>query len=36
MGRMDDEAEKLAAAWRPWRSHAVLHLWNSLETAPWV
>jgi AraC family transcriptional regulator of adaptative response / DNA-3-methyladenine glycosylase II len=26
------EADTLAAAWRPWRSYAVLRLWNSLET----
>jgi 3-methyladenine DNA glycosylase/8-oxoguanine DNA glycosylase len=31
---MDDEADKLAAAWRPWHRYAVLHLWNSLETTP--
>jgi len=27
-------AEAHAQAWRPWRSYAVLRLWNSLETAP--
>ncbi len=26
-------AEALAEAWRPWRSYAVLKLWNSLETS---
>lgn len=26
------EADALAQAWRPWRSYAVLRLWNSLET----
>ncbi len=25
------EATKRAEAWRPWRSYAVMHLWNSLE-----
>ena len=25
------EADQLAQAWRPWRSYAVLRLWNSLE-----
>jgi AraC family transcriptional regulator of adaptative response / DNA-3-methyladenine glycosylase II len=28
------EADVLAQAWRPWRSYAVLRLWNSLETTP--
>lgn len=27
-------ADALAEAWRPWRSYAVLRLWNSLETDP--
>ena len=27
-------ADAHAQAWRPWRSYAVLRLWNSLETAP--
>jgi AraC family transcriptional regulator, regulatory protein of adaptative response / DNA-3-methyladenine glycosylase II len=27
------EAEAIAQAWRPWRSYAVLRLWNSLENA---
>ena len=26
------DADALAQAWRPWRSYAVLRLWNSLET----
>jgi AraC family transcriptional regulator of adaptative response / DNA-3-methyladenine glycosylase II len=26
------EADAVAAAWQPWRSYAVLRLWNSLET----
>jgi AraC family transcriptional regulator, regulatory protein of adaptative response / DNA-3-methyladenine glycosylase II len=26
------EADALAAQWQPWRSYAVLRLWNSLET----
>ena len=26
--------ERLAEAWRPWRSYAVVHLWRSLEDAP--
>lgn len=26
------EADAIAAAWQPWRSYAVLRLWNSLET----
>lgn len=26
------EADRLAAAWQPWRSYAVLRLWKSLET----
>ena len=25
------EADQMAQAWRPWRSYAVLRLWNSLE-----
>jgi AraC family transcriptional regulator of adaptative response / DNA-3-methyladenine glycosylase II len=25
---------ELAEQWRPWRSYAVLHLWNSLSTTP--
>ena len=25
------EADRMAQAWRPWRSYAVLRLWNSLE-----
>ena len=25
-------ADAIAQAWRPWRSYAVLRLWNSLET----
>ena len=28
------EADRRAAAWRPWRAYAVLRLWNSLETTP--
>jgi AraC family transcriptional regulator of adaptative response / DNA-3-methyladenine glycosylase II len=28
------EADAVAAAWQPWRSYAVLRLWNSLETTP--
>ncbi|CAG1018916.1 putative bifunctional transcriptional activator/DNA repair enzyme AlkA [Burkholderiaceae bacterium] len=28
------EADAVAAAWQPWRSYAVLRLWNSLETSP--
>lgn len=28
------EADVQAAAWRPWRSYAVLRLWNSLEKLP--
>ena len=36
-GRLFDQpsqraAEALSQAWRPWRSYAVLRLWNSLET----
>ncbi|MEQ1806838.1 MAG: adenosine deaminase, partial [Burkholderiaceae bacterium] len=27
------DAQAKAQAWRPWRSYAVLRLWNSLETA---
>jgi AraC family transcriptional regulator, regulatory protein of adaptative response / DNA-3-methyladenine glycosylase II len=27
------EADAKAEAWRPWRSYAVLRLWNSLENA---
>ena len=27
-------ADALAAAWRPWRSYAVLHLWRSLDASP--
>ena len=27
------EATALAEAWRPWRSYAVMHLWNSLAAA---
>jgi AraC family transcriptional regulator, regulatory protein of adaptative response / DNA-3-methyladenine glycosylase II len=27
------DADALAQKWQPWRSYAVLHLWNSLETA---
>jgi AraC family transcriptional regulator, regulatory protein of adaptative response / DNA-3-methyladenine glycosylase II len=26
------EADAIAKQWQPWRSYAVLHLWNSLET----
>lgn len=26
--------ERLAEAWRPWRSYAVVHLWQSLEDTP--
>ena len=26
--------ERLAEAWRPWRSYAVVHLWRSLEDEP--
>jgi AraC family transcriptional regulator of adaptative response / DNA-3-methyladenine glycosylase II len=26
------EAEARAAAWRPWRSYALLRLWNSLSS----
>ncbi len=25
---------EIAAAWRPWRSYAAMHLWKSLETQP--
>jgi AraC family transcriptional regulator, regulatory protein of adaptative response / DNA-3-methyladenine glycosylase II len=25
------EADAFAQRWQPWRSYAVLHLWNSLE-----
>jgi AraC family transcriptional regulator of adaptative response / DNA-3-methyladenine glycosylase II len=28
------EADMHAASWRPWRSYAVLRLWNSLEATP--
>jgi AraC family transcriptional regulator of adaptative response / DNA-3-methyladenine glycosylase II len=28
------EEERLAEAWRPWRSYAVVHLWRSLEDLP--
>jgi AraC family transcriptional regulator, regulatory protein of adaptative response / DNA-3-methyladenine glycosylase II len=27
------KANQRAESWRPWRSYAVLHLWNSLETS---
>ena len=29
--RTQREADQMAQAWRPWRSYAVLRLWNSLE-----
>jgi AraC family transcriptional regulator of adaptative response / DNA-3-methyladenine glycosylase II len=32
--RAEREADALSQAWRPWRSYAVLKLWNSLETRP--
>ncbi len=33
--RVDQAGEALlAAAWRPWRSYAVMHLWRSLEDPP--
>ena len=32
--RAEREAEARSQAWRPWRSYAVLKLWNSLETRP--
>jgi AraC family transcriptional regulator, regulatory protein of adaptative response / DNA-3-methyladenine glycosylase II len=28
------QADQHAQAWRPWRTYAVLRLWNSLETTP--
>jgi AraC family transcriptional regulator of adaptative response / DNA-3-methyladenine glycosylase II len=28
------EADAVATAWQPWRSYAVLRLWNSLESSP--
>jgi AraC family transcriptional regulator of adaptative response / DNA-3-methyladenine glycosylase II len=28
------DTDSVAQAWRPWRSYAVLHLWNSLENHP--
>ena len=28
------EADARSQAWRPWRSYAVLKLWNSLEKSP--
>lgn len=35
-GRVLDRAaeERLAEAWRPWRSYAVIHLWRSLDDEP--
>src|SRR4029079_11689680 len=27
------EAERLSKPWRPWRSYAVLHLWNKSHSA---
>ena len=27
------KVQEVAAAWRPWRAYAVMHLWNSLEPA---
>ena len=32
--RAEREAEQRSQAWRPWRSYAVLKLWNSLENRP--
>ncbi|MGC1852825.1 MAG: hypothetical protein WA687_10355, partial [Solirubrobacterales bacterium] len=35
-GRVLDRAaeERLAEAWRPWRSYAVIQLWRSLDGEP--
>ena len=30
------QAEKMSQAWRPWRSYAVLHIWNIKKNAPKV
>ncbi len=32
--RAERDAEERSQAWRPWRSYAVLKLWNSLENRP--
>ena len=32
--RAERQADALSQAWRPWRSYAVLKLWNSLEIRP--
>lgn len=32
--RAEREADERSQAWRPWRSYAVLKLWNSLENRP--
>ena len=32
--RNKKEILRIAEAWRPWRSYAVMHLWNSLGSTP--
>ncbi|MBO0845051.1 MAG: DNA-3-methyladenine glycosylase 2 family protein, partial [Nocardioides sp.] len=34
LGREPSDAATQAEAWRPWRSYAQLHLWQTLTTAP--
>ncbi len=34
LGRDPSAAAEIAAAWRPWRSYALVHLWRTLIAAP--
>ena len=34
LGRDPAEAPDLAEGWRPWRSYAQIHLWQTLSTTP--
>jgi AraC family transcriptional regulator of adaptative response / DNA-3-methyladenine glycosylase II len=34
LGRDPADAAQLAEGWRPWRSYAQLHLWQTLSTTP--